>query len=1212
MPAIAPPAADRGIRLPTRFLLAIAGCLIFAGGAFAQLPQARVTTVFPPGGERGTSFDVSVGGGADLDEATQLYFSHPGISAVLKTQMVDGKPQPQFGQFTVSVAPDVPVGPYDVRVRGLFGLSNPRTFVVGDRHEINEVEPNNTPDKPMPVALDTVINGRSDGGADLDYYKFSAKAGQRVVVTVRARKIDSRMDGTLELYDAAGRRLARSNPRRTEEPLIDFAVPADGEYVVKVFDFVYGGGAEYPYRLLLRTGPWIDFVIPASGLPGTTSEYTLYGRNLPGGQPSTVTIDGRPLDQLKVQISLPADDDILEVGEQFAPAEAVVDGIAYRLDSPTGASNTVTIYAAAAPTAVEQEPNDAADKPQLITLPVEITGQFQARGDVDLYQFDAKAGDVYWIEAFGQRSGTEADPVLVVDQVKKDDKGQETLTRITAVDDTATNIGGNTFNTVTDDPVFRFAAPSDGTFRVTLRDRTFESQGGAEFVYRLTIHKERPDFRLVAAPMNPSTDPNQQATTWDLGLRRGDNDRLTVMAFRRDGFNGTIDVTAEGLPQGVTCPGASIGPNQVSTTLLFSSTENAPIWFGNIRIVGKARIEDPATAKAITDAEAALKAAVAALAPLDKALADAQTAAKAAQDAVAAATAAFEKDQNNADLKKAKEDADAALAQANQTTQAATTAKAAGDTKRAEAESALASAQVAHANATRDVAREARAGTVVWSGNPGAQQPAVARVARTVTLAVMKETAPYQLTLPQSRFEVNQSSQILLPFKLLKRNGFDNNVNLTFVGPPQNVQVENKPINKGTDNQVYRLFVQNNAPVGSYTVLVQTTGQVSYSRNPEAAAAAAKEKEEVDKLVAELTEALKKANEAKAAAEKAVPELQANLKAAQDGKPAADKLAADTAAAAKAAAEAKIKADKEFADADVAAKTATDELAKAMKAAGDAETAEQAAGEKAAKAKADLGADADNETLKKALADAEAAAQAAFDALKKAREVRAVAEQKLPALVAAQKKTQEAKAAADKSAAETAEAAKKAAEAQAANAKTIAETEVALKQAMESKAQSEKLAGETDQQLKQATARKQVTDKRATDTANASKPQNVNMFSPAAAITIVIKQGPGTLAVNAPNNGALKRGEKLEVKVTVNRANGFAGPVTLTLPLPPGVAGLNAAPVTVPAEANEGVLVIEASADATMGQLANMVVRAEMDFNGRAAIDQPIALNVAQ
>jgi hypothetical protein len=165
---------------------------------------------------------------------------------------------------------------------------------------------------------------------------------------------------------------------------------------------------------------------------------------------------------------------------------------------------------------------------------------------------------------------------------------------------------------------------------------------------------------------------------------------------------------------------------------------------------------------------------------------------------------------------------------------------------------------------------------------------------------------------------------------------------------------------------------------------------------------------------------------------------------------------------------------------------------------------------------------------------------------------------------------------------------------------------------MESKAQSEKLAGETDQQLKQATARKQVTDKRATDTANASKPQNVNMFSPAAAITIVIKQGPGTLAVNAPNNGALKRGEKLEVKVTVNRANGFAGPVTLTLPLPPGVAGLNAAPVTVPAEANEGVLVIEASADATMGQLANMVVRAEMDFNGRAAIDQPIALNVAQ
>ena len=66
--------------------------------------------------------------------------------------------------------------------------------------------------------------------------------------------------------------------------------------------------------------------------------------------------------------------------------------------------------------------------------------------------------------------------------------------------------------------------------------------------------------------------------------------------------------------------------------------------------------------------------------------------------------------------------------------------------------------------------------------------------------------------------------------------------NLTFVAPQQNVQVENKPINKGVSEQLYRLFVQNNAAPGTYTLFAQSNSQVQYIRHPEAAAAAAKEK----------------------------------------------------------------------------------------------------------------------------------------------------------------------------------------------------------------------------------------------------------------------------------------------------------------------------------------------------------------------------------
>jgi hypothetical protein len=80
----------------------------------------------------------------------------------------------------------------------------------------------------------------------------------------------------------------------------------------------------------------------------------------------------------------------------------------------------------------------------------------------------------------------------------------------------------------------------------------------------------------------------------------------------------------------------------------------------------------------------------------------------------------------------------------------------------------------------------------------------------------------------------------------------------------------------------------------------------------------------------------------------------------------------------------------------------------------------------------------------------------------------------------------------------------------------------------------------------------------------------------------------------------------------VKRQNGFAGPVTLTLPLPPGVAGVKAEPVTIPADQTSGVLVVEAAADAPEAGLANMVVRAVAEFDGEAAVDQPVTLKVVK
>jgi hypothetical protein len=896
----------------------------------------------------------------------------------------------------------------------------------------------------------------------------------------------------------------------------------------------------------------------------------------------------------------------------MAPDEAGVDGVTWTLNSPAGASNPLTIFFASAAPALEVEPNDTADKAQKLTPPVEVTGQFQARGDIDLYQFDAKANDVFWVEVSSKRSSSPTDPVLIIDQVKKDDKGVETLTRVTALDDNPTNIGTTLFNTTTDDPVFRLAVPADGTYRVTVRDRAFESHGDPSFVYRLSIRKETPDFRLVALPSFPTVDPNLAPSVWDIGLRKGSNEQMTVMAFRRDGFNGVIDITVEGLPAGVTCPGASIGPGQVFAMMVFSANEQAPEWHGAIRILGKARLEDAGLIKAVTDQETTKRGVAAQISALEKAAVTTAEALKVATDKAAAAKTALDGDANNETLKKAKADADAAVVKATEDAKKAADAKAAGDKKLADLNAAIAAAQTARDQAARDVVRVARGGTIVWPGAPAAQQAASSRVARTVTLAVLKETSPYQIATDATRFSVNQGSQILVPFKLLKRPGFDNNVTITFVTPPQNLQVENKPIDKATPEQVYRLYVQNNVAPGTYTLFVLSQAPITYSRNPEAAAAAVKAKEVADNLAIEAAKIAKMAIDAKAVSDKKAVDTAAEAKKAADAKVVADKLTVDTAAAAKVAADAKVVADKLMVDTAAVAKAAVDAQVITDKAAVDTAAAAKVAVDAAAKAKEALDKDVNNETLKKAKADADALVVKTAGDAKIAVDAKVVADKKVVDTAAEAKKAVDAKVISDKAAVDTAAAAKVAADAKVVSDKAAVDTDALAKKAVEEKTAADKLAAETDAKSKAAVAAKAVSDKKATDTANVAKPQNLNAVFPAAAITVTVKTAPGTLAVAAPNSGAIKRGTNLEVKATITRTNGFTGPVTLSLPLPPGVAGMTAAPVVIPADKNEGTLVITAAGDATMGQLANMVVRASMEFNGAASIDQPIALNVSQ
>ncbi|MGQ0636051.1 MAG: hypothetical protein ACT4QC_15680 [Planctomycetaceae bacterium] len=558
------------------------------------------------------------------------------------------------------------------------------------------------------------------------------------------------------------------------------------------------------------------------------------------------------------------------------------------------------------------------------------------------------------------------------------------------------------------------------------------------------------------------------------------------------------------------------------------SAADAPDWHGAIRILGRARLDDPAAAKAVGDAETARATAVQNLPAVVRAAQETEAALAAAKEKSRLAQEALDKEPQNAPLQKTRDDAQAQVAAATTAATSASETRAVAEEKLAQAQATLVAARLRLERTARELVREARGATIVWAGNPAMQMTPRSRIARTLTLSTIDELAPFQVASDLHRVVVNQGSQFFVPFTLTKQAGFDNNVNLTFVSPPTNVQVENKPIAKGATQQAGRVYVQANAPVGRFALLAQGQSPVAYSRNPQAAQAAKKAKEEADKAQARAAEAVK------------------------------------------AAAEARAKAEQKAADAVTAAAAAADEQLKADQAAATAFANAAAAAETAARAATALAADAANEELKKSREEA----AAAF-----AREAEA-------ARVAAERKQ-----AADKAA-------------------VAARSHIAT--TAEERADADKRAADADETLKAANARATAADTRAQEAAKVARPQTVNLVSAAGTIVVDVRPAAGTMALATPAGGVVKRGAALTVNATINRARGCYGPVVLSLALPPGVGGLSATSVTVPAEKNEGALTIQAADDAPLGQLQNVAVRGTLEFDGPAVIDQPLAIKVEE
>lgn len=516
---------------PRLFPLAFALLVIASPCLRAQvtLPQPFLVSVAPAAAQAGTTVELSVTG-TDLDGASRLHFSIPGITCAPK---LDDKQQPVANKFLVTVPARTAASTCDVRVVARYGISNPRGFAITALPVVPLPGTASTAETAFTAVLNTVIAGTATKQA-ASYIRFEAKQGQRVIAVCQPQALDSRMDASISLRNADGAKVGRLQA----DGLLDFTAPADGVFTLEVSDLMFRGDAELPFVLTLTTGPVITRAFDGG------AQWTLYGLNLPKGT-DAFPRKGAPMQRLQVPAKKARR--ILRSN----PVKALCFG-------------------------PENDAPSSAPQPVALTLPARFSGWFAPGGQARTFTFDARKGDVFWIEVNCAAKGVPADPFFTVE------KGESFIAEANDRPAIATK---SDFDAGWSDPSYRFEAKEDGTYRVKVRNLFANS---APEPFELTVQPAGGNFDLVAIPSAPPKP--KAATTVEVNgspIWRGGTTLLKVFALRRNGFNGPIELGAEGLPADVKFLGGMIPEGQSVGYASFFAEETAKEWAGAVKLHGQ-------------------------------------------------------------------------------------------------------------------------------------------------------------------------------------------------------------------------------------------------------------------------------------------------------------------------------------------------------------------------------------------------------------------------------------------------------------------------------------------------------------------------------------------------------------------------------------------------------------------------------------------------
>ena len=259
--------------------------------------------LFPAGGQAGTTVEIEAGG-LNINRATKVMFSHPGIkgevtpviesaSSKRRRRRLTDQSSPQLAdkvKIKITIDKDVPCGLYDLRLQSPKGLSNKLPFEVSSYPNFIENKKSSMKNPNKVTTLPAVLCGYVAPGG-IDYFQFSGKKGETIVAAVKARQlvpyiadaVPGWFQSVIKIVDSKGKEIAFSDDYYHHvDPVIMVTLPKDDTYTLTIHDSIFRGREDFNYRIQLGVIPFVTGRYPAYGIAGKKVKQDIEGVNLGG------------------------------------------------------------------------------------------------------------------------------------------------------------------------------------------------------------------------------------------------------------------------------------------------------------------------------------------------------------------------------------------------------------------------------------------------------------------------------------------------------------------------------------------------------------------------------------------------------------------------------------------------------------------------------------------------------------------------------------------------------------------------------------------------------------------------------------------------------------------------------------------------------------------------------------------------------------------